>query len=335
MTRVAVVILNFNGEKLLRQFLPSVIQHSPQAEVIVADNGSTDESQSVLRTHFPTVRVIALEQNFGFCGGYNRALKSVDAEIVVLLNSDVEVTPGWLDGPLKLLQKDSSIAAVQPRILSYRDRHKFEYAGAAGGFIDTLGYPFCRGRLFDHLEEDRGQYNDERQIFWASGACLIIRSSVFHQFGGFDEDFFAHMEEIDLCWKINRSNQKVFYCGKSIVYHLGAGTLEYENPRKTFLNFRNGLIMIYKHLSPVELWYKLPFRILLDWTASLLFLFKGKSANAGAVFDAHNHFFNTIGQNRRKRAEIQSKYPNYPRTYVHPGLIIFDYYLRKKKTLRN
>ena len=333
MTRVAVVILNFNGEKLLRQFLPSVLQHSPQAEVIVADNGSTDDSQSILKTQFPGVRVIALEQNFGFCGGYNRALQSVDAEIFVILNSDVEVTPAWLDAPIALLKKDSSIAAVQPKILSYRERNKFEYAGAAGGFIDTLGYPFCRGRIFDHVEEDRGQYNDERQIFWASGACLIIRASVFRQFSGFDEDFFAHMEEIDLCWKINRSNQKVFYCGKSTVYHLGAGTLGYDSPHKTFLNFRNGLTLIYKHLNPVELWYKLPFRVLLDWTAAVMFLFKGKSKIAGAVFDAHNRFFNDLNQNRTKRREIQNKYPNYPRTYIHPGLIIFDYYLRKKKTV--
>jgi GT2 family glycosyltransferase len=240
MTKLAVVILNFNGENLLRQFLPSVIQYSPQAEIVVADNGSTDDSVALLKKEFPTVRTLILDKNYGFCGGYNRALKQVRADVYVILNSDIEVTSNWLTGPLGLLEKDKSIAAVQPKVLSYKQKNKFEYAGAAGGFIDAFGYPFCRGRVFDHVEEDRGQYNDEQEIFWASGACLIIRSTAFHQFNGFDEDFFAHMEEIDLCWKINRSNQKTFYCGRSTVYHLGAGTLAYDNPRKTFLNFRNG-----------------------------------------------------------------------------------------------
>jgi GT2 family glycosyltransferase len=333
MTKVAIVILNFNGEKLLRQFLPSVLQHSPQAEVIVADNGSTDDSIIVLKKEFPSVRLITLEKNFGFCGGYNRALQQVDADVYVILNSDIEVTPGWLVAPVALLERDKTIAAVQPKIISYREKNKFEYAGAAGGFIDTLGYPFCRGRVFDHVEEDRGQYNDEREIFWATGACLIIRSSVFRQFKGFDEDFFAHMEEIDLCWKIIRSNQKVFYCGSSTVFHLGAGTLAYDNPRKTYLNFRNGLALIYKHFTSVELIFKLPTRILLDWLAAFMFLLKGKSKNATAVFHAHRDFFRAWRVNRVKRRINIEQYPSYPRRSIHPGLIIFDYYLRKKKTV--
>lgn len=332
MTKVAVVILNFNGEKLLPQFLPSVIQHSSQAEIIVVDNASTDQSISILKKQFPSVRIITLEKNFGFCGGYNRSLKQVDAEYYIILNSDIEVTQGWLNAPVKLLDSNQSIAAVQPKILSWREKNKFEYAGAAGGMIDTLGYPFCRGRVFDHVEEDNGQYNDEREIFWATGACLIIRSKTFHQFEGFDEDFFAHMEEIDLCWKIIRSNQKIMYSGASTVYHLGAGTLGYDNPKKTYLNFRNGLTLIYKHLSSTELVYKFPFRILLDWVAALTFLIKGKSKNMSAVFDAHSGFFKSLKKNRLKRRKIQKQYPNYPKDNIHPGLIIFDYYLRKKKT---
>jgi len=327
MTKIAVVILNFNGEKLLPQFLPSVIQFSPQAEVIVADNASTDRSLSILKKDFPAVKIITLEKNFGFCGGYNRALKQVIADYYVILNSDVEVTEGWLRDPIKLLESDESIAAVQPKILSYREKNKFEYAGAGGGLIDTLGYPFCRGRVFDHVEEDRGQYDDQREIFWATGACLILRSKAFLQFEGFDEDFFAHMEEIDLCWKIIRSGQKVFYCGASKVYHLGAGTLGYDNPRKTFLNFRNGLTLIYNHLPFAELLYKLPFRILLDWLAAFIFLVKGKSKSTSAVFSAHIDFFRNLKTNRTKRKKIIAAYPTYPKKNIHPGLIIFDYYL--------
>jgi GT2 family glycosyltransferase len=210
MTKVAVVILNYNGERLLRQFLPSVVQHSAGADIFVADNGSTDLSLTILKTEFPSVRVVVLEQNYGFCGGYNRALGIISAEYYVLLNSDVEVTAGWL-GPLKsLLDANSDIAAVQPKILSYTNRNAFEYAGAGGGFIDALGYPFCRGRLFDYSEEDRGQYDDEREVFWTSGACMMIRSKSFHEHGGFDEDFFAHMEEIDLCWKAVRPPASLF-----------------------------------------------------------------------------------------------------------------------------
>jgi GT2 family glycosyltransferase len=332
MTKVAVVILNFNGENLLRQFLPSVIQHSPQAEIVVADNGSTDDSLALLKKEFPGVRAVILDKNYGFCGGYNRALQHVNADLYVILNSDIEVTSNWLIAPLKLLENDKSVAAVQPKILSYKEKNKFEYAGAGGGFIDTLGYPFCRGRVFDHVEEDRGQYNDEREIFWASGACLIIRSSAFHKFNGFDEDFFAHMEEIDLCWKINRSNQKIFYCGHSTVYHLGAGTLAYDNPRKTFLNFRNGLALIYKHMGSGELVFKLPFRMMMDWLAALIFLLKGKSKNASAVFEAHADFFRQAKKNSVKRRAIVDQYPTYDRRTIHPGLIIFDYFLRKKKT---
>jgi GT2 family glycosyltransferase len=333
MTRISVVILNFNGEKLLSQFLPTVIRHSPEAEIVVADNGSTDQSAQVLSTAFSEVKLIRLDKNYGFCGGYNRALRQIDADYYVLLNSDVEVTPGWLNPILALFEAYPHIQAVQPKILSYHHRKKFEYAGAGGGLIDALGYPFCRGRVFDHVEEDEGQYNDEHQVFWASGACMAIRASTYHKFGGLDEDLFAHMEEIDLCWKINRTEQSIWYTGKSTVYHMGAGTLGYESPFKTYLNFRNGLILIYKHFSTMELIFKLPLRMGLDWMASLVFLFKGKTKNSISVLKAHLDFFRDLGKHTQKREEIQQSYPSYSRKCIHPGLIIFDYYLRKKKRI--
>ena len=291
MSRTAVVILNYNGEKLLQQFLPSVIQHSSEAEIIVADNNSSDQSISFVQQTFPQIRIIQLDQNYGFCGGYNRALKQVVADYYVLLNCDIEVTSQWLVPMISLLDNDPTIAAVQPKVLSYQNKNKFEHAGAAGGFIDSLGYPFCRGRIFDYVEEDQGQYNDQREVFWATGACLMIRSEAFKKFGGFDEDFFAHMEEIDLCWKLQRAEQKVFYCGKSTIYHVGAGTLSYRNPKKVFLNFRNGLSLLFKHLNAGELIYKLPLRILLDVIAALQFLIKGEAGSFAAVIRAHGNFF--------------------------------------------
>ncbi len=332
MSRTAVVILNYNGEKLLQQFLPAVLEHSGSAEIIVADNASIDQSISILQQHFQAVRLIRLDQNYGFCGGYNRALAQVEADYYVLLNSDMEVTPEWLTPMIRLVDEDKAIAAVQPKICSYHDRSKFEHAGAAGGFIDSMGYPFCRGRIFDHTETDSGQYNDVREIFWASGACLMIRSEVFHRFGGFDEDFFAHMEEIDLCWKIQRTNQKVFYCGKSTVYHVGAGTLAYGNPKKTYLNFRNGLSLIYKHFNAFELAFKFPARLVLDWVAALSFLLKGEGKSFKAVFRAHFDFFMNIRRDRLKRAQIQ-KSQDYSRTCIKRGLVIFDYYIRGKKSM--
>ncbi|MEX1239662.1 MAG: glycosyltransferase family 2 protein [Cyclobacteriaceae bacterium] len=332
MTRVAVVILNYNGEKLLPRFLPSVIRYSPEAQIIVADNGSSDGSVRILRTNFPQVTILELGRNFGFCGGYNHALRQVKADYYVLLNSDVEVTDHWLTPLLSLLDNRREIAAVQPKILSYQQRNLFEYAGAGGGFLDSLGYPFCRGRVFDHVEQDLGQYDDERPVFWASGACMMVRSDKFHEHHGFDEDFFAHMEEIDLCWKLNRSGNTVYYCGKSTVYHLGAGTLGYNHPRKIYLNFRNGLSLIFKHLNSGELIYKLPFRMALDWLAALVYLFKGQGANFVSVLRAHTSFLGQTGRLVRKRRLIRRAYPSYPKTYIHGGLIIADYYLRKKKS---
>jgi GT2 family glycosyltransferase len=335
MTNIAVVILNYNGEKLLRQFLPSVIQHSSEAEIVVVDNASTDSSVEVLKHEFPEIKIIALPQNYGFCGGYNRALKQVNARYYVLLNSDVEVTSNWLSPLINLFDNDSTIAAIQPKILSYYQKSKFEYAGAGGGLIDAMGYPFCRGRIFTHVEEDHGQYDDEREIFWATGACLFIRSSVYHQFSGFDEDFFAHMEEIDLCWKINRANMKVYYCGKSNVYHVGAGTLGYENPKKTYLNFRNGIYLIFKHFNTTELLYKFPFRIGLDWLAATMFLMKGKPHNALSILKAHCHFILAGKKIMSKRRAIQNTYPSYSRKNIYSGLILTHYYKNQKHKTPN
>lgn len=331
MSRTAVVILNFNGEKLLPQFLPSVIQHSDKAEIIVADNNSTDQSIALLKESFPQVRIIQLDGNYGYCGGYNRALKQVEADYYVLLNSDIEVTANWLKPMVSLLDKNYSIAAVQPKVLSYDHKSKFEHAGAGGGCIDSLGYPFCRGRIFDYVEEDLGQYNDEREVFWASGACFMIRSDVYQNFGGFDEDFFAHMEEIDLCWKLQRAGKKVFYCGKSTIYHLGAGTLSYRHPKKTYLNFRNGLTLIFKHYSLGEMLYKFPARIALDWAAAFHFLVKGQPGNFMAIVGAHLAFIGNLRHNLTKRNLIHREFPSYTKTSVYGGSIIYDYYVRGKR----
>lgn len=333
MTSVAVVILNYNGENLLAQFLPSVVRHASGAEVYVADNGSSDQSVNFVQTRFPGVKILALGGNYGFCGGYNRALAQIRADYYVLLNSDVEVTPGWLAPLRELLNERPEVAAVQPKILSYRQKHLFEYAGAGGGFIDVLGYPFCRGRVFDHLEQDKGQYDDVRAVFWTSGACMMIRSAKFHEHHGFDEDLFAHMEEIDLCWKLNRSGSRVLYCGTSKVYHYGAGTLGYHHPRKTYLNFRNGLSLIFKHLGPGEMIWKLPLRMGLDWVAALVFLMKGEGKNFLSVLRAHTHFVKQLATLKKKRREIHINFPGYPKENIHPGLIIFDYYLRKRRTV--
>jgi GT2 family glycosyltransferase len=334
MIETAVVILNFNGESLLPKFLPSVISHSGDAQVVVADNGSTDNSVVFVQTNFPTVRVIELGENFGFCGGYNRALKEVNATYYVVLNSDIEVTPGWLSPLIGTLRQDQTIAAVQPKILSYNKRGHFEYAGAGGGLIDSLGYPFCRGRVFDHVEEDHHQYDDTCEVFWASGACLVIRSSIFHRFNGFDETFFAHMEEIDLCWKIQRTDYKVYYNGASHVYHLGAGTLGYQSPKKTYLNFRNGLMLLFKHLNSFELAYKFPARIVLDWIAAIVFLLGGSGANCLAVFRAHADFAASFRSILERRKKLRKDFPRYSKRNIYNGVVLLNYYLFRKTVIK-
>jgi GT2 family glycosyltransferase len=288
---VAIVILNWNGKKHLAQFLPSVIKTTyAKIQIIVADNASTDDSIAFLEREYPQVRIIALMKNFGFAGGYNEALKEVKSDYYVLLNSDVEVTPGWIDPVIELMEKDPAAGACQPKILSYRNKDLFEYAGACGGWMDYLGYPFARGRVFDTVEKDSNQYDAEEKIFWASGAALFVKAHIFHQLKGFDSYFFAHMEEIDLCWRLQLSGFSVYVCPKSVVYHLGGGTLGKEDPRKVFLNFRNNLIMLAKNLKTSQLLWKIPFRFLLDLLSAFKFLFSGSPGQFLAVIRAQLAF---------------------------------------------
>lgn len=336
MTEVAVVILNYNGRNFLRQFLPSVIANSGSAKIIVADNGSTDDSLSILENQFKeSVAVIKIESNLGFCGGYNYALRLVQSEFYVLLNSDVEVTAGWIDPIIKLFKSDSSIVAAQPKILSYQQQDTFEYAGGAGGFIDALGYPFCRGRIFDTLEKDSGQYNDTRPIFWATGACLFIRSNIYHNAGGLDEEFFAHMEEIDLCWRLNRAGYGIYYVGSSTVYHVGAGTLSRSSPQKTYLNFRNGLSLLVKHLPANKIWWQIPIRLGLDLVAAVKFLVQGSPADCLAVFKSQISFWWSLRSNLKKRRALKKQVSHYNVSNQYPGSIIAAYYLLGKKTFKN
>ncbi|MCE2995757.1 MAG: glycosyltransferase family 2 protein [Cyclobacteriaceae bacterium] len=334
MTEVAVIILNYNGKKFLHQFLPSVIRHSQQAQIIVADNGSTDDTIPFLTKEFPSVRVIASQHNLGFCGGYNYALKQVEAKYYILLNSDVEVTAGWIDPIIQLFEKDPRIGAIQPKILSKLKPDEFEYAGAAGGMIDTLGYPFCRGRIFNHMEKERGQYNDIVPVFWATGACLFVRAELYHQLGGLDEDYFAHMEEIDFCWRLQRAGHRVYYHGSSTVYHVGGGTLSSSSPRKTYYNFRNGLSLVFKHLPTSQLVWKLPFRILLDWVAAFKFLLQPSLPDALAVIKAHAHFLSGLGNEIRKRKKLEKELKSYEVHVFYPHFLVADYFLFGKDTVQ-
>ena len=333
MTEIAVVILNYNGRNFLKQFLPSVIQFSGEAKIIVADNASTDDSIAFIESEYAAhVEILKMDRNRGYCGGYNFALDKIQAKYFVLLNSDVEVTQGWIEPVINILKSDPTIAAAQPKILSFNEKNKFEYAGAAGGFIDFLGYPFCRGRIFTNLEEDHNQYNDVRQVFWATGACLFVKAEIFKKLGGFDVDFFAHMEEIDLCWRLNRAGYKVYYQGESKVYHVGGGTLSASNPRKTYLNFRNGLSLLIKHLSPSELFWKLPVRLILDWFAAGLFLIKGKPADANAVLAAHLGFFKNLSTDLYKRKILIKELGGFHTQGVYRNLLPLQYFLLARRT---
>jgi GT2 family glycosyltransferase len=327
----AVVILNYNGRNWLEKFLPSVIQFSGSAKIIVADNLSTDDSRSFLREKFPAVRLIEIPSNNGFCGGYNYALKQVESKYYVLLNSDVEVTANWIEPSIGLLETDPNIAAVQPKILSYNNRSSFEYAGAAGGFIDSFGYPFCRGRIFNEIEKDIQQYEDTRPVFWATGACMFVRADRFHQFGGFDEDFFAHMEEIDLCWRFHRSGFSVYYQSQSKVYHVGGGTLATSNPQKTYFNFRNGLSLIFKNLPFSQLLWKFPLRLLLDWVAAFNFLFSGSDKDFRAIAQAHAEFFKQFHKENKKRKATSHLVDKQENALIYKGLLIVDYFLLNRR----
>lgn len=325
-SELAIVILNYNGAGFLQQFLPSVIKYSAGHRIIVADNASTDASVAVLKQQFPEVELLQLEENKGYAGGYNDALQQITARYYLLLNSDVEVTENWLPPMLTLMDVRPDIAACQPKILSYHQPTFFEYAGAAGGQLDLLGYPFCRGRIFDTLEEDQGQYNDPAAVFWATGACMMVRSTAFHSLGGFDENFFAHMEEIDLCWRMHLAGHQVYACPQSSVYHVGGGTLPRSNPRKTFLNFRNGLWMLYKNSSRGNLAWKMGARILLDWLAATQFITKGELKNATAVLKAHKHALLYLPKAARQK--VQQKRKTGKSIPLYKGFIIWEYFIR-------
>lgn len=290
--KVSVVILNWNGRKWLEQFLPSVIRNSPEqiAQIVVADNGSTDDSLEYVSTHYQQVLLIKLDKNYGFAGGYNRAIAQIQTPYTVLLNSDVEVTPGWLDAPLQALEKNEHVAAVQPKLLAYRHNNLFEYAGAAGGFLDKYGFPFCRGRVLETIEADKGQYNQPCEVLWASGAALFIRTALYRNCGGLDEYFFAHQEEIDLCWRLRNLGYQIVCTPDSVVYHVGGGTLEMEHPHKTYLNMRNNLLMIYKNIDRSALQKVMFVRFIFDYLIALRFVLKGYWPNAKAVFRARRDF---------------------------------------------
>lgn len=292
MKKVSVVILNWNGKEMLRRFLPSVIEYSKgeSVEVCVADNASTDGSVEMLCDEFPEVRLIVLDCNYGFAEGYNKALHQIDAEYVVLLNSDVEVTPCWLEPLIAYMDNHPDAAACQPKLRSQLDKECFEYAGAAGGYLDCLGYPFCRGRIFDVVEKDEGQYEDIKEVFWVTGAAMFIRLKDYRESGGLDKFFFAHMEEIDLCWRLKSRGKSLVCVPQSVVYHVGGATLNKDNPKKTFLNFRNNLLMLYKNLPERELKHVLLIRGCLDCLAAFVFFLKGERGNARAVLQAREEF---------------------------------------------
>lgn len=288
MCNCSIIILNWNGVEMLRHYLPSVIAHTTGAEIIVADNGSTDDSLEVLRKEFPSVKTIVLDKNYGFAEGYNRAIEQVDSEYVVLLNSDVETPEGWLTPLLDYMETHPEIAAVQPKIRSWRQRDYFEHAGAAGGYVNQLGYPYCRGRVLWHVEQDKGQYDTIAEVDWTSGACMCVRTKVYKECGGLDASFFAHMEEIDLCWRMRNAGWKLACIPQSTVYHLGGGSLSYESPRKTYLNHRNNLLMIRKNMRhPGGVLFV---RFFLDYAAALLYLMQGRWEACKAVFAARRDF---------------------------------------------
>jgi len=324
---VAIVILNYNGKALLEQFLPSVLEHSQQATVYLADNASTDGSVAFVKEHFSKVNIIINTQNGGYAKGYNDALANLKEDVFVLLNSDVEVTQGWLSPILEAFKATKNVVAIQPKILDYKNKDYFEYAGAAGGYIDALGYPYCRGRIFNTLEKDTEQFNDSRQIFWASGACIAVKKEAFIKAGGFDEDLFAHQEEIDLCWRMQQQAGIIQYIGSSTVYHLGGGTLGVENPKKTFYNFRNSLLVMLKNNNRSAVWLILFVRMLLDALAAWQFLLSGKPSHFIAIFKAHLSFYSLVPRFIKKRYKHTQKI-----AYYQIKSIVWMYFIRKKTT---
>ena len=323
--KIAIVILNWNGKALLGQFLPFIVRYSEGAEIWVADNASTDGSVAFVQSAFPEVKLVRNESNLGFAGGYNEALKSIEADIFVLVNSDIEVTPNWLPPILSVFEKEPETAIIQPKILDFKRRDHFEYAGAAGGFLDQYGYPFCRGRLFDTIEKDDGQYDDDCEIFWASGACFFIRSSVFKNLGGFDPGFFAHQEEIDLCWRAFNAGHAAKYVSASTVFHVGGATLSEGSPKKTLLNFRNSLLMLHKNVPQRDRFRIVFIRLCLDGVAGIRFLTQGHFDLCFAIVKAHMGFFKMLRKNQIKRLSLPKS------NYFKIKSILYPYFIQRKK----
>lgn len=332
MKKIAIVILNWNGAHMMRTYLPTVIKNSPEAEVIIADNASSDDSLKMLASDFPEIRTIVLDKNYGFADGYNKAFKQVEAEYLLLLNSDVDVPEGWLAPLLDFMESHPEVAACQPKLRAIKDRDSFEYAGAAGGFIDKYGYPFCRGRIFETVEKDLGQYDKNMEILWATGACMMVRAKDYWEAGGLDGRFFAHNEEIDLCWRIRLLGRKIYCITDSTAYHLGGGTLPKGNPRKTFLNFRNNLTMLYKNLPDSELHHVMRVRFFLDWLAAFQMLILGRSiGDFKAVIRGRREFnrWKHDFDNDRKRIQSTKKV-----THIHEIFgksLLWQYYAKGKK----
>lgn len=330
MISTAVVILNWNGREHLEQFLPSVVKHTPrQVRIIVADNGSTDDSVEWIKKSYPDVEIILLGENHGFAKGYNIALEQVDAECFVLLNSDIEVTEGWLEPLVATITNNQDVGAVAPKLRSYGYRDKFEYAGAAGGYIDILGYPFCRGRILSTLESDSGQYDDKREVFWASGAAFCCRAELFRRMGGFDADFFAHMEEIDLCWRMQLAGYKIMVEPRSVVYHLGGGTLPNDSPRKLYLNYRNNLMMLFKCAPTWQRCIVAVARPMADALSAVIYLIKGERVLANAVWMAYKEFFMRHKELGEKRKTVRSSVKQEAQT-IYKGSIVVRYALGQK-----
>jgi len=327
--KVAIVILNWNGKKILEEFLPSVVEFSEEATIYVADNASTDKSIPYLKEKFNKVTIIQNKTNGGYAKGYNDALKNVTEDLLVLLNNDVEVTQNWLQPIINEFKRDDSLIAAQPKILDFNNKRYFEYAGAGGGFIDQLGYPYCRGRIFNTIEKDKGQYNDINKIFWASGACFIVRSNEFRELNGFDENFFAHQEEIDLCWRIQQNGGIIKYIGNSTVYHVGGATLSNINPIKTFYNFRNSLLMLVKNIKSSKVWIILFIRLLMDGIAGLHFLIQGKWKHTLAIIKAHFSFYSLLPRYINKEYKIRKEIK-----YYHIKSIVWNYFIRKNRIFK-
>ena len=330
---VAVVVLNYNGRKLLEQFIPTIIKYSHQANIYVVDNASTDDSVSFLEKEFPLVKVITLRENLGFAQGYNLGTKQINADYFVLINSDVEVTENWIAPVIDLMEGDKSIAAAQPKILAYNNKDEFEYAGACGGFIDKYGYPFCRGRIFDAIEKDKGQYDEAQEIFWATGACMFVRGEVFNDLRGFDNKYFAHMEEIDLCWRMKNIGHKIMVVPRSVVFHVGGGTLNKISPQKTYLNFRNNLMTITKNYPNIGWIWIILCRLFLDGIAGIKFLTEGKPRHTVAILHAHFAYYFFLPRVLGKRYKMRSN-KDHTGSFklIYKGSLILDFYMRKIKT---